>query len=155
MIVVIDNFLNKNEIDIIMNLWVENPEFSETAIHFYFTDLFPIKHKLNIKHGLFSSNFFKKIRLQKYNESFNQMETYHGHVNKENIIIFLNDDFDGGILEFECGIFIKPKKGNLVYFNKNEHHRVSNCIGDRYTFTALGDENIFYKLQELNTKSIL
>lgn len=100
-----------------------------------------------IQEGLFKKDYFHKIRLQKYNEEFEQFEDFHGHENIHNYIVFLNDDFSGGELEFENGSIIKPKRGSLVYFNNNERHRVKKCIGDRFVFIALGDKPIDIKWQ--------
>ena len=93
------------------------------------------------------------MRLQKYNETFTQIKDFHGHENINNYIMFLNDDFKGGELEFENGLIITPKTGSLVYFNNNERHRVHDCIGDRYVFTVLGDIelDIQFKKREKST----
>ena len=142
MILFDDSFLSNEEIQFILDKWDESlVQFSEIAIHFYFIDF--IKHKINIgklHDGEFSKVNFEKIRLQKYNESFNQIIGYHGHENHHNYLLFLNDDFDGGELEFENGLTIKPKSGGLVYFNNNERHKVHPCKGDRYVFTLSGNE---------------
>jgi hypothetical protein len=53
------------------------------------------------------------------------------------IIIYLNDDYEGGEINFEThDICIKPKTGDLVIFPGNMHyaHEVKRIVsGDRYT----------------------
>jgi len=141
MILYDDSFLTNEEIKFILDKWNDSlVQFSKVAIHFYFIDF--VKHKIKINelhNGEFSKVNFEKIRLQKYNSSFNQIVEYHGHENHHNYILFLNDDFIGGELEFENGLVINPKRGALVYFNNHERHRVLPCKGDRYVFTLLGN----------------
>lgn len=151
MILIQDNFLSDKDISYILGHWDDQlAEFSDVAIHFHYVNF--KKHNINlkpVKNGIFPNKVFEKIRLQKYNETFIQKPEFHGHVNYHNYIVFLNDDFEGGELEFKNGVTIKPKKGSLVYFNNNEEHRVLPCRGDRWVFTLLGNEyidlNIKYK----------
>jgi hypothetical protein len=150
MILYDSNFLDDYEINFLLDKWDDSiSEFSNIAINFFFVDF--IKHKIDISklhHGNFSKINLERIRLQKYNESFTQIEEYHGHINHHNYVMFLNDDFDGGELEFENGLKIKPKKGSLAYFNNDERHRVLPCKGNRFVFTLLGNTEA-----ELNFKT--
>ena len=147
MIGIQDNYFTDEEINYFLGLWDDNIAlFTKPSISFYFVDL--IKHDFDIssiQNNLFDKKYFHKMRLQKYNESFDQIEDFHGHENIHNYIVFLNDNFIGGELEFLNGVIVKPKKGTLVYFNNNEKHRVRNCIGDRYIFTCLGDTQVDIK----------
>ena len=155
MILFQDNFLNDTEIKFILDKWNESIKtFSNYAVHFYSVNL--LEEDLSkIHHGNFSKVKFDKIRLQKYDETFTQTEEYHGHENIHNYIIFLNDGFEGGELEFENGLIVKPKKGGLIYFNNNERHRVHSCKGDRFVLTFLGDEKVELKLKTQKTDSSL
>jgi len=162
MILFQEKLIDDIEIKYLLNLWdtnlvQDNTKFLDEykALAMEWVDV--IKNKLYISslhNGGFHNKNFEKIRIQHYHESIGNIETYHGHVNIHNYIIFLNDDFKGGELEFENGIIIKPSKGSLVYFNNNERHRVLPCIGSRYVFTALGntEANIEFKSKE---KSII
>ena len=156
MILYQENFFNETEIDYMLSLWSENESlFSDYVISFYYINFMTNDLDLTpIQNGIFERKKFHKMRLQKYNESFKQIDEYHGHENIHNYIVFLNEDFTGGELEFENGLLIKPKKGSLVYFNNDEKHRVKDCIGDRYIFTALGDNEIDIKYK-VRKKSIL
>ena len=156
MILIQDLFLSDSDINYILEQWDRyDIEFSKYVINFYFVNF--KKHNINlspIKNGIFSNKSFEKIRLQKYNNTFEQVTDFHGHENFHNYILFLNNDFEGGELEFKNGVTVIPKKGSLVYFNNNEQHRVLPCIGDRWVFTMLGNEYIDLKI-EYRTKSIL
>jgi len=152
MIVIQDNFLTEKEICKLLDLWDDKlGRFASDAIAFYGIDLKRLDVDISFLHNnAFVKEKIHKLRLQKYNESFEQISDYHGHENTHNYIMFLNDNFEGGELEFENGVTILPKAGSLVYFNNNEKHRVHPCIGNRYIFTALGDYelNIKYKQKE-------
>ena len=141
MIIIQDNFLTEKETSYLLKLWGKGRVgFSSEIIRFFAMDLKNSNFDIScIQNGIFEKKYFHKIRLQKYNEEFDQIEEFHGHENIHNYIVFLNDNFSGGELEFENGSIVKPKKGSLVYFNNNERHRVKKCIGDRFVFTALGD----------------
>lgn len=156
MIVIQDSFLTNFELNYLLNLWdSKKTHFSGQGIHFYSNDLLKNEVDLSCIHnGAFSRVSFKKIRLQKYNNSFKQIKEFHGHEDIHNYILFLNDNFEGGELIFEKGISIIPTAGTLVYFNNNENHRVLDCIGDRYTLIFSGNEAVDLNLKEKN-KSII
>ena len=47
-------------------------------------------------------------------------------------VLFLNDNFDGGVLEFgDLGIRIKPKQGTLVVFSSTYKHEVTKVVFGR------------------------
>lgn len=147
MIIIQDNFLSNLEKDKLLSLWDDNQSiFCKGVTAFYFMDLKKLKTDVSFLHNnAFTPNKLHKLRLQKYNESFEQVEDYHGHENIYNYVIFLNDNFHGGELEFESGIKITPKAGTIITFTNNEKHRILPCKGDRYTFVALGDNELDIK----------
>jgi hypothetical protein len=145
MILYDNDFLNENEINYILDFSkIQKFEpFRKEIIYFNNIELTPHKFDLSsIKNNVFKKSLFSTIRLQKYDESINQITSFHSHNDIHNYLIFLNDNFEGGELEFECGILIKPKKGSIVYFNNNERHRVKNCLGERYTLVLSGNKQI-------------
>lgn len=156
MIIIQDNFLTDFELNYLINLWdSKKAHFSPQGIHFYSINLLENKADLSCIHnGAFSKVNFEKIRLQKYDSSFKQIEEFHGHEDIHNYIIFLNDNFRGGDLIFDKGISIVPTAGTLVYFNNNENHKVLDCIGDRYTLILSGNEPVKLNLKE-KTKNII
>lgn len=54
------------------------------------------------------------------------------------VIIYLNDNFNGGVLEYpELNFSIKPETGMLVYHPGSYNHLVTKVTeGDRYTLTS-------------------
>jgi hypothetical protein len=54
--------------------------------------------------------------------------------------IYLNDDFDGGLIEFKLGYVIKPKSGMLVNIPIGEKymHRVTKVLGPNNRHTLYG-----------------
>jgi len=149
MILYQDNFLNQSEINHLLGLWDNDKPVHPTMqynLSFYYHDLMTDNSDLTpIKDGLFKREKFHKMRIQKYDKSIVQTEFFHGHYTLHSYVIYLNEEYEGGELEFENGLSVKPKTGSLVYFNNNEKHRVKNCIGDRYVFVALGDSELDVK----------
>jgi predicted 2-oxoglutarate/Fe(II)-dependent dioxygenase YbiX len=54
------------------------------------------------------------------------------------VVIYLNEDFVGGLLEYpDLDFAVKPEPGLLVYHASNIQHQVSPVIsGNRYTLTS-------------------
>lgn len=150
MILYDNNFLSDEQIEKILS-FQEKTSFTKERreiIYFDKISLHPASpaFDLSFLDNKFKKRMFNFIRFQKYDESIEALPKYHGHLDIHNYIIFLNDDFEGGELEFECGIIIKPKKGSIVYFNNNEFHRVKNCKGTRYTLVLSGNKSIEFEL---------
>ena len=158
MILYDNDFLYSEDIQYIMNL-TNNLSLSKVTadnLYFYGLDILNSEFDLSpIKNNIFKKGNFTAARFQKYDESINQITQYHGHFDIHNYLIFLNDDYEGGELEFECGLLIKPKKGSIVYFNNNERHRVRNCIGDRYTLVLSGNIKMEYEYSIKKHKNVL
>lgn len=144
MISIVSNFIDYNEINYILSHWVKNPKlFCNNAIRFHFVDFLENKIDLTpINSGSFAKVRFDKIWLQKQDENVDQIDIFHGHKNIHNYILYLNDNFDGGKLIFDNGVEFSPKAGTLVYFNNNEKHKVTKCVGDRYTLSLWGNTEV-------------
>ena len=158
MIQVLDNFINEEEINYILSNWdEENKKYCEGAIRFYFTDFLENKIDLSyINQGSFSTVKFDKVWLQRYDQEIDQITDFHGHRNIHNYVLYLNDGYSGGKIEFQNGVSLKPKKGMLVYFNNNELHRVKKCVGARFTLSLWGDDEVHLKYKKHETsKSII
>lgn len=144
MILYDSNFLNEKEIEYILSFWSDTKfdKYREQIIYFDGIELINKCDFKLIKNNLFASVNFNTIRLQRSNETIHQLTFFHGHNDIHNYVIFLNDDFEGGELEFEEGLLIKPKKGSVVYFCNNERHRVKNCVGNRFSLVMSGNHSI-------------
>lgn len=153
MIQIVDQFINEEEINYILSNWdEENKKYCNGLIRFYFTDFLENKvDLLNINEGSFSAVKFDKIWLQRYDQEIDQISDFHGHRNIYNYILYLNDGYSGGKIEFKNGVSLKPKKGMLVYFDHNELHRVEKCVGTRFTLSLWGNEKVHFKYKKHKT----
>jgi len=130
MVKYIPSFLTNEEVKYFLEMFNEEKMdyIGDDVYKFYFVDL--MGKNLNV--NKFDTFSFKKFRVQMVNETINQIERPHSHLNPWSFIIFLNDDFEGGEVFFEK-IEYKPKIGDMIYFSGEEKHKVNNCIGNRYT----------------------
>jgi len=151
MITYYSSFLNEQECHELINLYnnSDNDYFEDDIYTFYSINL----KKMNITLSKFSNFEFDRFRVQMVDETINQVKRFHTHRTPLSIVIFLNDDFDGGELIFSDKnhtpkISYTPKMGDMVYFTGDEPHKVNNCIGKRYTligFIKNDPLNIFKK----------
>ena len=126
MILFQEKLIDDIEIKYLLNLWdtnlvQDNTKFLDEykALAMEWVDV--IKNKLDISslhNGGFHNKNFEKIRIQHYHESIGNIETYHGHVNIHNYIIFLNDDFKGGQF-IESELQLNISKGDVLIFPSN------------------------------------
>jgi hypothetical protein len=90
---------------------------------------------------------YDRIRIQKVDNTIDMILKPHVHTPPFSYVVFLNDDFEGGDIIFD-NIRIKPKKGQLLYFDKNESHYVENVInGERYTLVGFTNDAEFNPLK--------
>jgi hypothetical protein len=143
MINYIDNFLNNEEIqyfiDIFLNKKLGIGDFTnDTLYRYYYVDLM----NTNLEVKKFSKFIFSKFRVQMVNETINQIEISHMHKDPWSFVIFLNDDFIGGEIVFD-NMSYTPKTGDMIYFSGDEFHKVNNCVGNRYTLIGFMLNNPF------------
>lgn len=128
------NFLTQIECDYIISLHdISSHDWQQhhRTIKFYSTNLL----NEDLKTNKFDSFDFDRLRVQYVNEDIDQVSTFHIHQNNWNFVLFLNDNFKGGELEFKS-ISYKPVTGTLIYFTGNEFHKLNNCIGERYSLVG-------------------
>jgi len=146
MIKVINNFLSPTECDDMVQLWNDSNkyEIKDKVYRFKNNDL--LKNFTNWTKIIpkLSTIKYKRFGLQLLDETINQIEASHSDKSNYSFVIFLNDNFIGGNLIFDNGTIIVPKKGSMVYFSKEEYHRVENCIGDRFTLVAFLDSELSF-----------
>jgi prolyl 4-hydroxylase len=83
--------------------------------------------------------FNERIRFYRY--TTNQHFTWHydgeyqrenGHCSFFSVLLYLNDEFEGGATEFEFGL-VKPKKGSMLVFRHTYYHQGAPVIsGTKY-----------------------
>ncbi len=159
----IENFITDEEIDIILseandgnewtirmgspykniaNKWLNKPEVKDI-----FSKPGGIFERLHNLYDGPNGGYKEHYTLQKFlpineNNSEYAMKWHYEEEDDPNLmasfIIYLNDDFDGGILEFENKEYsVKPKKGMFINIpiTKEFTHRVTSVSGrDRITF---------------------
>lgn len=144
MIKIIDNYISPQQCSSIVNLWdeINVMNVNDNTYRFFGIDLIPhLKKVIDIIPKLESCDF-KKLRIQRIDESIEQVKTKHKHINNYSFVIFLNNNYSGGKLIFD-EISITPKIGTIVYFTKEESHKVDNCIGTRFTLVGFLHNKLF------------
>lgn len=145
---IIKNFLTEEECDELLleaktssNWKPQNPD----------TEIFILKsnnHKVLIDihkrvAALFDKNLHTQIIRMIHKTDKNSFWERHsdnsgGNDIKYGVVLYLNDDFDGGELYYpNLDLTVIPEKGMLVYHLGNQEHEVLKVIsGDRYTLTS-------------------
>ena len=152
MIKTIPNFLIKDEINYFINLWdIDKAYRNQSDIYnCYRINLLNDFNRIGTK---FEKCEFNMFRIQMVNNDIDQSKQFHTHPNAPySFIIFLNDNYDGGEVEFGDGQKIVPHSGTMIYFTSNESHRVLNCTSDRYTLIGFLKNDMFY---DKKTKKLL
>jgi hypothetical protein len=144
MIKIIPNFLDKNEINQFMSLWDIGKAYHNQS-EIYSCYRVGILDKFNKTGTKFDKCQFQMFRIQMVNNDIDQSQHFHIHLNNPySFIIFLNDNFTGGEVEFENNQKIIPSEGTMIYFTSDEPHRVLNCGSDRYTLIGFLKNDMFY-----------
>jgi len=140
MIKYVSSFLTSEETEYFINLFKSGSKkfFGDQYYKYYYVDLMDSE----IEVRKLDSFVFKKFRVQMVNETIQQIEEPHTHLNSWSFIVFLNDDFEGGEIFFGEEVYT-PKKGDMIYFSGEEYHRVNDCVGDRYTLIGFMLNNPF------------
>jgi hypothetical protein len=149
MIKIIPNFLDKSDINQFMNLWdIGKSYYNQSNIYnCYRIDIINEFNKIGTK---FNKCEFEIFRIQMINNDIDQSKKFHIHPNNPySFIIFLNDNFTGGEVEFENNQKITPTEGTMIYFTSHEAHRVLNCGNDRYTLIGFLKNDMFNKTKTL------
>ena len=136
----VPSFLTNEETEYFINIFKNGVKqyFGDQYYKFYFVDLMDVE----IEVRKLDRFVFKKFRVQMVNETIQQIEEPHTHLNSWSFIVFLNDDFEGGEIFFGEEAY-PPKKGDMIYFSGEEYHRVNDCVGDRYTLIGFMLNNPF------------
>jgi hypothetical protein len=144
MIEVRENWISKEGIEAILQLWDESgiETMLDGIYHYYGMDLIPHLQRMEAIIPQLKGGRFVKFRIQLTDETIHQVPKTHQHQNPYSFVLFLNEGFEGGELVFNHTT-IKPKVGTMVYFTGEEGHRVENTIGKRYTLVGFLKNDIF------------
>jgi hypothetical protein len=149
MILIIDNFINKAEIDHCLNILNNSKSFDKN-----FNGRYIISIEKSLNHDIIINSIKKKlldesIRLSNKKLKIDTAElvifperTNHNlHFDKEydemTSILYLNNDFRGGETFFEDGTIVSPVPGRALFFNGRTYLHGVNIItkGLRATFS--------------------
>ena len=154
-------FLNKKCNNFILS---ESPVLNNNNNNFYFRQLIDLKDPLvyNIVIELesyvrYKSHInleLKKLWINKIDVNSNKDDIFHKDNSDYSLILYLNDDYIGGQLEYKDDIFntikIKPKKNLMVLMDNKLQHRVLPVInGVRYSLVA------FFRFINNPTKNLI
>lgn len=148
---IINNFLSKEEINLLMSDCLDKNtkwEYRDQLVKVYITNLNQhdiiksITKKINT---IFENKFY--IQMIRHINKTTLETTWHRHYDGESgkgteygVIIYLNDNFEGGELFYpKLNYTYKPKAGDLVIHPGSEEytHEVNPLIsGERYTLTT-------------------
>ncbi len=102
---------------------------------------------------------FNEIRLMdlwvnKVDTETNKNDGFHKDSSDLTIIVYLNDDFEGGELEYfnenNKKVKIKPKKNLIIVMDNKVHHRVLPLVnGVRYSLI------VFFEIEKKKNKTLM
>lgn len=164
-ICIINNYISNNDANKFINFFNLNKSFSEYSTNYGAQDFINNKHLFDLL-----CKYEKKVAFT--HKGLNQLEkniypyaalgfkwqdgwSQHSHIDavgpgeciEYSSVIYLNDDYDGGEIEFPNKNFIyKPKKLSAIFFpgKGNDYlHQVNKIVGnDRYTLLFLHTPDI-------------
>ena len=144
------NIISENEINKVFQFWFDNQSRHKIQDDFRYNaivlNLMEIMDKLDIEYK-FNSDMYEDsliLSVEELDESkglTHYDRHHHFHKNNWTYVLYLNDNFDGGELEFKDGRRIKPERGDMIGFDDKEAHRVIRPYNFKpYTFIYNGIE---------------
>ena len=145
----IDNFFTDEESGYLIKLYEDN-KFLEQYVNddvYNFKVVLLTSNNIQIKDSIIkklilcdiidSENDIDDIRINLVDKTVELTDNYHSHGNNTmDFVGYLNDDFEGGKLEFKFEK-VKPIKNTLVHFPGKLPHRVGKLVsGKRYSIVG-------------------
>ena len=142
----------------------QSPTLDKDNINFYFREYIDLKDPLMnnivmglesyIKTKLYTNLELKSMWINKIDSDSNKNDNFHKDISPCSLILYLNDDYIGGELEYindtNNRVKIIPQKKLVVIMNNQLEHRVLPITsGVRYSFAA------FFGFMDNQTKSII
>jgi hypothetical protein len=161
--------LNDNDMELLQKkcdnfISSQTPTLDKDNINFYFREYIdlkdPIMHNIvmglesYIKTKLYTNLELKSMWINKIDSDSNKNDNFHKDISPCSLILYLNDDYIGGELEYiddtNNRLKIIPQKNLVVIMNNQLEHRVLPITsGVRYSFAA------FFGFMDNQTKSII
>lgn len=148
MLKTLENILQKKEIDYYINLVKSTSNFEKPANKDGYRNWY-LRHLLNdtesqyIKKVIQKSGYindifkFESAWINVVNDTTNQNDSYHKDRSDRTIIIYLNENFEGGDFEYYQNnemFEISPKEGLCIMMDNELMHRVKPVVnGTRYS----------------------
>ena len=130
MIKLLEGKLKDSEIDKLLTLWHQTEDCHTITdgykYHIEALEILDYLDELNLNYS-FPKEHYRDFILQTIDETHSQAPNhnkFHRHENEWTYVMYLNDNYDGGEIEFTNGTIIKPKTGDVIYFSPEEGHRV-------------------------------
>jgi hypothetical protein len=142
----------------------ESPTNEKNSTNFYFRQFLDLKDPLiynivmgiesYIKTKLYTNLELKSMWINKIDSNSNKNDNFHRDISPCSLILYLNDDYIGGELEYindtNNKLKIIPQKNLVVIMNNQLQHRVLPITnGVRYSLVA------FFGFIDNQTKSII
>jgi len=130
MIVTKHNILSDTEIEKLLTLWFDTDKnhiiTDGYKYHIEALEILDYLEELKLNYS-FAKEHYRDLILQTIDETHSQAPNhnkFHRHENEWTYVMYLNDNYDGGEIEFINGTVIKPKTGDVIYFSPEEGHRI-------------------------------
>ena len=161
--------LNDNDMELLQKkcdnfIPTQSPTLDKDNINFYFREYIDLKDPLMhnivmglesyIKTKLYTNLELKSMWINKIDINSNKDDNFHKDISPCSLILYLNDDYVGGELEYindtNNRVKIIPQKKLVVIMNNQLEHRVLPITsGVRYSLAA------FFGFMDNPTKSII
>jgi hypothetical protein len=161
--------LNDNDMELLQKkcdnfIPSQSPTLDKDNVNFYFREYIDLKDPLMhnivmglesyIKTKLYTNLELKSMWINKIDINSNKDDNFHKDISPCSLILYLNDDYIGGELEYindtNNRVKIIPQKNLVVIMDNQLKHRVQPItIGVRYSLVA------FFGFTDNQTKSII
>ena len=161
--------LNDNDMELLQKkcdnfIPTQSPTLDKDNINFYFREYIDLKDPLMhnivmglesyIKTKLYTNLELKSMWINKIDINSNKDDNFHKDISPCSLILYLNDDYTGGELEYinntNNRVKIIPQKKLVVIMNNQLEHRVLPITsGVRYSLV------VFFGFMDNQTKSII
>lgn len=144
------NIISEEDINTILQFWFDNEHLHVVHDDFRYNaivlNLMGIMKNLNIDYKfdekMYEDSLILSLEELNVEKGLTHYDNnHHFHKNNWTYVLYINDNFDGGEIEFKDGERIKPQRGDMIGFDESEAHRVIRPYNFKpYTFNHNGIE---------------